>query len=46
MEQYGVDVERKKIILPEDVKDLGTYTLTLKLHAQVIQEMEMDVAQD
>lgn len=46
MEQFGVEVERKKIVLPEDVKDLGTYTLTLKLHAQVVHEMEMEVAQD
>ncbi len=46
MEQFGVEVERKKIILPEDVKDLGVYTLTLRLHPQVVQEMQMDVAQD
>lgn len=45
-EQFGVEIERKKIQLPEDVKELGTYTLTLNLHKQVVQEMEMEVAQD
>lgn len=45
-EQFGVDIERKKISLPEDAKELGTYTLILKLHPEVIHEMQMEVAQD
>lgn len=44
-EQFGVEVERKKIILPEEAKELGTYKLILKLHAQVTQEMDMEVAE-
>jgi len=46
MEQFGVEIERKKIILPEDAKELGTYTLILKLHSEVTHEMQMEVAQD
>ncbi len=42
-EQFGVEVERKKIVLPEDAKEIGTYTLTLKLHPQVTKEMSMEV---
>lgn len=45
-EQFGVEVERKKIVLPEEAKELGTYTLILKLHPQVTHEMQMEVAQD
>ena len=45
-EQYGVEVERKKIILPEEAKELGTYTLTLRLHPEVVQEMEMNIVQE
>lgn len=46
LEQFGVEIERKKINLPEDAKELGTYTLVLKLHSEVTHEMQMEVAQD
>jgi large subunit ribosomal protein L9 len=46
MEQFNVEIERKKINLPEDAKELGTYTLILKLHPEVTHEMQMEVAQD
>ncbi|MEL7160235.1 MAG: 50S ribosomal protein L9, partial [Bacteroidota bacterium] len=36
MEQFNVEVERKKIVLPEDAKEIGEYTLTLKLHPEVV----------
>lgn len=45
-EQFGVDVERKKVILPEEAKELGTYTLTLRLHPEVVQEMDMNIVQE
>ncbi|MEM9258773.1 MAG: 50S ribosomal protein L9 [Bacteroidota bacterium] len=45
-EQFGVEVERKKIVLPEEAKELGEYTLTLKLHPEVIHEMTMEVVQE
>jgi large subunit ribosomal protein L9 len=45
-EQFGVEIERKKINLPEDAKELGSYTLILKLHPDVTHEMQMEVAQD
>ena len=42
-EQFGVVVERKKIVLPEEAKELGTYPLTIRLHPDVVQEMEMEI---
>ncbi|MTB49459.1 50S ribosomal protein L9 [Lewinella sp. W8] len=45
-EQFGVEVERKKIILPEEAKEIGSYTLTLRLHPEVVQEMDMEVVQE
>ena len=42
-EQFGVDVERKKVELPDEVKNLGTYTLNLKLHKEVIAPVEFEV---
>ena len=45
-EQFDVEVERKKIQLPEDAKEIGTYTLTLKLHPEVTQTMDMELVQE
>lgn len=42
-EQFGVEVERKKVALPEDVKTLGTYTLNLNLHKEVVAPVEFEV---
>jgi large subunit ribosomal protein L9 len=45
-EQFGLEVERKKIILPEEAKEIGSYQLTLRLHPEVVHEMEMEVVQE
>ena len=45
-EQFGVDVERRKIVLPEEAKDLGTYQFTMRLHPDVVQEMDMEIVQE
>ncbi len=45
-EQYGVDVERRKIVLPEEAKDLGTYQFTMRLHPDVVQKMDMEIVQE
>ena len=42
-EQFGVEVDRRKIELPEEVKELGTYTLVLNLHKQVRPEVSFEV---
>ena len=34
-EQLDVEIERRKIKLPEDIKELGNYTATLDLHPEV-----------
>ena len=33
--QTGVEIDRKKVIMPEEVKELGEYAATLNLHKQV-----------
>ncbi|OAV44206.1 50S ribosomal protein L9 [Lewinella sp. 4G2] len=45
-EQFGVTVERKKINLPEDAKEIGTYPLILKLHPEVTHEMQLELVQE
>lgn len=45
-EQYGVEVERKKIVLPEDAKEVGVFDLTLKLHKEVVHQMKLELVQE
>lgn len=45
-EQFGVEIERKKVILPEEAKELGTYQFTMRLHPEVVQEMDMEIVQE
>ncbi|MBP6397429.1 MAG: 50S ribosomal protein L9 [Saprospiraceae bacterium] len=42
-DQLGLDVERKKIVLPEEVKDLGTYQATINLHKEVSTKIEFEL---
>jgi len=45
-DQCGVEVPRKKIILPEAIKEIGTYTATVQFSKEVAQEIEFDLIQD
>lgn len=42
-EQAGVDVDRKKIIIEEDIKELGSYTAVLDLHKKVDAKVQFEV---
>ena len=42
-EQFDLEVERRKVVLPVNVKDLGTYTLVLNLHKEVAPEVKFEV---
>lgn len=45
-EQLGLDVERRAIHLNEDVKMLGSYTATAKLHKEVEANVSFEVVAD
>ncbi len=45
-DQLGVDVERKKIVIPEDIKEVGTYTATINLHKEVSTKVDFELVQD
>jgi large subunit ribosomal protein L9 len=42
-EQFDVDIERRKVTLPDSVKEIGTYTMVLNLHKQVQPEVTFEV---
>ena len=39
----GFDIDRKKIVLKESPKQIGTYTVTLDLHKEVKHEIKVNV---
>lgn len=45
-EQLDLDIERKKIVLAEEVKELGTYTADLLLHKDVKTKIDFELVQD
>jgi len=45
-DQLGIEIERKKIILPEEIKELGTYQATLNLHSQVTTNIDFELIKE
>lgn len=39
----GIDIDKKKLVLKEPIKRLGTYTVKVKLHHDVNAEIKIDV---
>ena len=42
-EELDIDVDRKKIIMPEEIKTLGAYTAELDLHPEVETKVHFEV---
>lgn len=43
LKELGVDADKRIIEMPEEVKELGTYTATIKFHPAVVQEVNFEV---
>lgn len=46
LKDAGFDIERKRISLKNDIKELGKYSCEIKLHKQVQFEVALDVVQE
>lgn len=44
--QLGLDIDKKKILLKDPVKELGGYNIAIKLHPQVTAELLLDVVEE
>lgn len=44
-EQYGIELDKKKLILPEALKSLGTYEVNVKLHPQVTAKLKVHISE-
>ena len=45
-EQFDLELERKKIHLPEEVKEVGTYTAELHLHKELHTKVQFELVQE
>lgn len=46
LREQGISVDRKKIVLDEPIKNLGVYTVSLKLHPQVMAQLKLWVVKE
>ena len=44
-EQCGLELDKKKIQLPESIKALGTYEVQIKIHPQVVGKLKVKVVE-
>lgn len=42
-EQFGLDIDKKKLVLNDPIKHAGTYAVPVKLHPQVTAELKVKV---
>jgi large subunit ribosomal protein L9 len=41
--QQGISIDRRKILLPHPIKSLGSYTIPVKLHSEVVANLKVNV---
>jgi large subunit ribosomal protein L9 len=46
LKENGIEVDRKKILLEEPIKNLGMFTIPIKLHPEVIARLKLWVIQE
>lgn len=44
-EQHGLDVDKKKIVLDEPIKELGSHSIKIKLHKEVTANVTVNVVE-
>jgi len=44
-EQHNIEIDKKKIQLPESLKNFGTYEVAIKLHPQVTGQLTVKVVE-
>ncbi len=45
-DQLELEIERKKIVLPEEVKEVGTYSADLHLHKELVTKVLFELVQE
>ena len=45
-EQLDIDIERKKVTLPEEIKEIGTYTAEITFHPTVKSQVDFELVKE
>jgi len=45
-EKFDIDIERKKISLPDDPKEVGTYSAVIEFHPEVSQTIDLELVSE
>jgi len=45
-EQFGIEIERRKIALPDDMKEIGVFQAVLNLHPEVTANLNLDLVKE
>lgn len=45
-EQFGLDIDRRKIVLNDPIKEIGSYVANLELHPEINVELPFDLIQE
>ena len=45
-EAYGIELERKKVILDQEPKEIGNYPVTIKFHDEVVEEINIELIKE
>lgn len=45
-EAYGIELERKKVILDQEPKEIGSYPVTIKFHDEVVEEINIELIKE
>lgn len=45
-DQFDIEIARKKIEIPEEVKNLGAYKAIISFHPEVVQEINIEVVEE
>ena len=46
MEQHGIELDKKKLVLQEAIKNFGTYEIAIKIHPQVTASLKVKVQEE
>ena len=41
--EYSIEIDKKKVLLPETIKNIGTFTIDIKLYEGIIAQLKLNV---
>lgn len=45
-DKFDIEVERKKVVLPEDPKEIGTYSAVINFHPEVSETIDIELVKE